>query len=1156
MRILLPLICLIFWTNASSQSNFPKAKKKSSPISVLHHKFDSASSAHKGLVNMTVPEHRTCLTTEVNAALQEKFHLPSIENFEKEFDKQKIDYLERRSSQRTTSTLITIPVIVHVIHNGESIGSGSNITAAQVRSQIVVLNEDFRKKTGTSGFNTHPSGSDVEIEFAIALRDEFGNELEEPGIHRVDGNKQYWESNDIEGRLKPQTIWNPTKYLNMWTVNFGGENSDLLGYAQFPSLSGLDGAPTNGGLAATDGVVMGYKVFGREGNIDSPYDGGRTATHEVGHWLGLRHIWGDGDCSVDDYCDDTPMAGHPNYECKSVNSCSLYPEQDMIENYMDYTPDACMNVFTKDQKDRMQTVMNVSPRRKELLNSTVHLALESPIAYFNSNRTNICAGETIDFTDESINTPTSWQWIFLNSDSEVVGTFSDENPSITFNGSGIYSLILIVENSHGADTLYNPNYIAVLSSQELSLPFDETFEFVNALDNWIYYNPDNDRKWQETSAVSSQGGSWSVYFDNYSNIDGDPTGNVDALISPSIDLSANQNAYLEFDVAYAKYGGAYSDTLAVFISTDCGNNFTPIWVKGGDDLATAPDNQETFIPNSDSEWITEKIPLKDFNGYSNVHIALVNISGWGNNLYLDNISILQPSYSEPSYTLFWTPKDTVTVGSTVNFWDYSEEYPTSWFWEFEGATPTTSNGQNPSVTYNTAGTFDVKLTTSNSSGGDDWLQSDYLTVVNNPNVVVNSSSVSGNICEGDSIVLMASGANFYEWYDDRGYLISESHSLIAYPQLNTTYEVIGYDIYGGADTIAFPVTLNPNFNETASVTICEGVSYSFGTQALTTTGSYTEVFQSRTGCDSTVLLTLTVNPISNETASATICEGESYSFGTQTLTTAGNFTEVFQSQANCDSTVLLSLTVNNVFNETASATICEGESYSFGTQNLTTVGNFTEVFQSQSNCDSTVLLSLIVNNVFNETATATICEGDNYSFGTQILTTAGNFTEVFQSQSSCDSTIVLTLTVNPVFNETASTTICEGESFSFGTQTLTTAGDFTEVLQSHTGCDSIVVLTLGIKDQSECIIPLGVNKSLSDEIKIYPNPFEKEILFEFTEPINGEIQIHDVSGLLVYKSVLINTKNERVNSIKATGTYIVTIQDESGKTTNFKVIKQ
>jgi hypothetical protein len=158
MRILLPLICLIFWTNASSQSNFPKAKKKSSPISVLHHKFDSASSAHKGLVNMTVPEHRTCLTTEVNAALQEKFHLPSIENFEKEFDKQKIDYLERRSSQRTTSTLITIPVIVHVIHNGESIGSGSNITAAQVRSQIVVLNEDFRKKTGTSGFNTHPSG--------------------------------------------------------------------------------------------------------------------------------------------------------------------------------------------------------------------------------------------------------------------------------------------------------------------------------------------------------------------------------------------------------------------------------------------------------------------------------------------------------------------------------------------------------------------------------------------------------------------------------------------------------------------------------------------------------------------------------------------------------------------------------------------------------------------------------------------------------------------------------------------------------------------------------------------------------------------------------------------------------------------------------------
>ena len=288
-------------------------------------------------------------------------------------------------------------------------------------------------------------------------------------------------------------------------------------------------------------------------------------------------------------------------------------------------------------------------------------------------------------------------------------------------------------------------------------------------------------------------------------------------------MSANQNAYLTFDVAYAKYGGDYSDTLAVFISTDCGNNFYPIWAKGGDDLATAPDNQDNFVPSGDSEWVTERIPLQEFNGYSNVHIALVNISGWGNNLYLDNISILQPSYSEPSYTEFWTPRDTVSVGSTVKFWDYSTEYPTSWLWEFEGSTPATSNEQNPSVTYNTVGTFDVKLTTSNSSGGDDWLRIDFITVVDKPNVLINSNPASSSICEGDSIVLIASGTNFYEWYDDRGYLISENDTLIVYPQINTTYEVTGYDNYGGSSSVESRVVVNgiPDFDLGEDVNIME-----------------------------------------------------------------------------------------------------------------------------------------------------------------------------------------------------------------------------------------------------------------------------------------------------------------------------------------------
>ncbi|MFW5762415.1 MAG: M43 family zinc metalloprotease [Cyclobacteriaceae bacterium] len=368
----------------------------------------------------------------MNALLREKYQLPSIEEFEIEFNKHKNDQLKRLKS----TSIITIPVVVHIIHSGEPVGTGTNISAEQVYSQIDVLNEDFRKMSGTNGYNEHPAGADIQIEFAVALRDEYGNTLQEPGIHRVNGNNPYWELNEIEALLKPRTIWNPEKYFNIWTVNFGGDTDGILGYAQFPSLSGLDGLQTNGGLATTDGVVIGSKYFGRTDYMLSQYNGGRTTTHEVGHWLGLRHIWGDGDCSEDDFCDDTPRAAYPNYSCTETNSCLLHPGKDMIENYMDYTPDACMNIFTQDQKIRMQTVMEVCPRRKELKNSNVHLATDAPIANFTSNKTEICSGESITFTDASINNPTQWKWIFFDSEGLEAGKFTTKNPSITFNAIG------------------------------------------------------------------------------------------------------------------------------------------------------------------------------------------------------------------------------------------------------------------------------------------------------------------------------------------------------------------------------------------------------------------------------------------------------------------------------------------------------------------------------------------------------------------------------------------------------------------------------------------------------------------------------------------------------------------------------------------------
>ncbi len=285
------------------------------------------------------------------------------------------------SSPENTITVLRIPIVVHVVHNGEPVGSGANISRSQVESQIAVLNEDFRRLAGSNGENPDGLGQDTLIEFFLAEQGPGGEELEEPGIDRIDGGRESWPKgpirNPIDDLIKPNTIWPPEEYFNIWVVNFGGFiGRNLLGYAQFPSESGLPGLNEDEGSAFTDGIVVGYKYFGssQKGNFPelyAPFDLGRTTTHEVGHWLGLRHIWGDGDCTVDDFCADTPVASEPSYGCPSSKSSCGSP--DMFENYMDYTDDACMNIFTTDQVERMHTVLRNSPRRREMVVEEVRI---------------------------------------------------------------------------------------------------------------------------------------------------------------------------------------------------------------------------------------------------------------------------------------------------------------------------------------------------------------------------------------------------------------------------------------------------------------------------------------------------------------------------------------------------------------------------------------------------------------------------------------------------------------------------------------------------------------------------------------------------------------------------------------------------------------
>lgn len=243
--------------------------------------------------------------------------------------------------------------------------------------------------SGTPGYNTNPVGADVQIEFALAKQDPNGNPTN--GIDRVSLCQPSWSDIEMDSTVKPATIWDPTQYMNMWSVQFS--DNTLLGYAQFPDASGLLGLNTSGGSANTDGVVSNYTVFGsntyNDGTflLDATYNKGRTMSHEVGHFLGLRHIWGDGtgdeasnlpDCTASDFCADTPQVGWEHYTCGTFDTCVSDPGNDMPENYMDYTNDACMNVFTQNQKDRMVVIMNNAARRSTLKTSTKN----QPIALF------------------------------------------------------------------------------------------------------------------------------------------------------------------------------------------------------------------------------------------------------------------------------------------------------------------------------------------------------------------------------------------------------------------------------------------------------------------------------------------------------------------------------------------------------------------------------------------------------------------------------------------------------------------------------------------------------------------------------------------------------------------------------------------------------
>ncbi|GAA4409618.1 hypothetical protein GCM10023187_33200 [Nibrella viscosa] len=287
---------------------------------------------------------------------------------------QKILAFKTQQAQgRTTETIYRIPVVVHVIHYNTSgfIGGDNNpnISDEQIASQIRVLNEDYRRQEGTPGFNTDPVGADMGIEFFLAQTDPNGRST--TGITRHYNAKESFDVFRDDVLLSQIAYWPSDRYLNIWVAPLA---NNYLGIAQFPeggtTIPGLSVGETN---EFTDGVIIDYRYFGRSiGTVrNSTYCCGRTTTHEIGHWLGLIHTWGDSVCG-DDYVADTPPTERANQttQCtQTFSNCNNVRTRNQIENYMDYSPDRCMNLFTQGQRNRVRAVLTLSPRRQRLLRS-------------------------------------------------------------------------------------------------------------------------------------------------------------------------------------------------------------------------------------------------------------------------------------------------------------------------------------------------------------------------------------------------------------------------------------------------------------------------------------------------------------------------------------------------------------------------------------------------------------------------------------------------------------------------------------------------------------------------------------------------------------------------------------------------------------------
>ena len=571
---------------------------------------------------------------------------PGLEQRMQAIDDQIENAFLANPANKTSSVIITIPVVVHVVYNG----AAQNISDAFITSQLDVLNEDYTAtnadKLKVPPYYRNRIGS-TEFKFKLASRDPSGNPTN--GILRVPTTVSSFSTNNAVKYTAQggDNAWPSASYLNVWVCNLG---NGVLGYAQFP-----------GGAAATDGIVILYSAMGRV-TSGSPYNLGRTATHEVGHWLNLKHIWGDSNCGNDNVS-DTPTSQTANYgvPCQKV-TCTNGPSGDMYMNYMDYTDDAAMQMFSIGQAVRMNTVMNgVRSSLKTSLGCTAPSLnvddasiseIVSPV-YAPCTNTNLSFIPEVKLTNAGSSALTSCT-INYKVDNGTVQTFawtgslaSLASVNVTLASmtaiSGDRYFYTYTSNPNGGtdanpanDRLTGRFYVKAANA---ALPLIQSFTATTFPPTaWSSKKYDCTTGWVRTTTAFASSPA-AMVFNNFTQT-ATNSGRIFDLITQPVNISTAPNPTLTFNVAYAQRTGSITDTLEVLISTDCGYAYTSIFKKFGTALETAPAQGTAYSPTA-NQWRNESVNLSAHASAANAILVFRNTTKAGNNIYVDDITLDQ-----------------------------------------------------------------------------------------------------------------------------------------------------------------------------------------------------------------------------------------------------------------------------------------------------------------------------------------------------------------------------------------------------------------------------------------------------------------------------------------------------------------------------------